>query len=161
MERQQHAKIGTHNKRYLPRAFRRGAAIGVCHNKLNIHITLIRSQWTIFSSHHFSRAGSGWSCFTRQLPGMCHSYTGGSGWAGKDKRAKSKPLLRKTGWDAAGGWWEGGPGQHLSVASWTAPQMAMASILRSSCRWMLSMFKSKEKSKMDQGPPRRFLLPQC
>ena len=43
-----------------------------------------------FSSHLFSRVGSGWSCFTGQLPGMCHLYTGGGG------------LGR--GWRLGGGW---------------------------------------------------------
>ena len=38
--------------------------------------------FVFFSSHLFARVGSGWSCFTGQLPGMCHLYTGGSGCAG-------------------------------------------------------------------------------
>ena len=42
-----------------------------------------------FSSHLFSRAGSGWSCFTGQCPGMCHLYTGGSGCAGKQGQVQA------------------------------------------------------------------------
>ena len=42
-----------------------------------------------FSSHLFSRVGSGWSCFTGQLPGMCHLYTGGSGCAAKQGQVQA------------------------------------------------------------------------
>ena len=42
-----------------------------------------------FSSHLFSRVGSGWSCLTGQLPGMCHLYTGGSGCAGKQGQVQA------------------------------------------------------------------------
>ena len=32
------------------------------------------SSLLFFSSYLLSRAGSGWSCFTGQFPGMCHLY---------------------------------------------------------------------------------------
>ena len=45
--------------------------------------------WFFFSSHLFSRVGSGWSCCTGQLPGMCHLYTGGWGCAGKQGQVQA------------------------------------------------------------------------
>ena len=45
-----------------------------------------------FSSHLFSRIRSGRSCFTGQLPGMCHLYTGGSGCAGEQGQVQATAL---------------------------------------------------------------------
>ena len=71
-----------------------------------------------FSSHRFARVGSGWSCLTGELPGMCHLYIGGSGCAGKQCQSPSHRSLG-AGWDTAGGWGEGGFGQHLTGKRFT------------------------------------------
>ena len=50
---------------------------------------LAQEHIIFFPSHLFSRVESGWSCFTGQLPGMCHLYTGGSGCAGKQGQVQA------------------------------------------------------------------------
>ena len=50
-----------------------------------------------FSSHLFSRRGSGWSCLTGQLPGMYHLYTGGSGCGRKQGQVQATAPLTRPG----------------------------------------------------------------
>ena len=69
--------------------------------------------WGFFFLVRFSRRSSGRSsCFTGQLPGMCHLYTGGAGCAGKQGQVQATAPYVRAG--TAGCWWEGGFGQHFT-----------------------------------------------
>ena len=79
------------------------------HKKVFAQWCLERWWLAVVVSHVPRGAWSGWSCLTGQLPGMCRLCTGSD----VQRRSPSHCCLG-LGWDAAGGWWEGGLGQHLA-----------------------------------------------